>query len=121
MFDFGLRIQQLRLSHNMSQEELGRRINRSRSVVCGYEINMKIPPLEVLTDIANVFNVSLDYLVGIDKAEMASLAGLNQKQKDLVFQLLNEFKIPHKNNKGLTPDQQKLINDIMVEFIDNNS
>lgn len=52
MFDFGKRLQQLRLSHNMSQETLGKKINRSKSVICTYENNLRIPPLEVLTDMA---------------------------------------------------------------------
>ena len=67
MFDFGIRLQQLRMSRNMSQAALGKKINRSKSVICAYENNLRIPPLEVLTDIAVFFNVSLDYLVGIDK------------------------------------------------------
>lgn len=121
MFDFGLRIQQLRMSHNMSQEALGKRINRTKSVICGYENNIKVPPLEVLVDIANVFNVSLDYLVGIDKTEMISLSGLDSDQRKLVSKLILEFKDVHKNIKGLTPSQQALLNDIMVEFINNNN
>ena len=72
MFDFGIRLQQLRMSRNMSQAALGKKINRSKSVICAYENNLRIPPLEVLTDIAVFFNVSLDYLVGIDKEEMVS-------------------------------------------------
>ena len=39
MFDFGMRIQQLRMDRNMSQEALGKKLGRSKSVVCGYENN----------------------------------------------------------------------------------
>ena len=67
MFDFGARLQQMRKNHNMSQENLGKKIHRSKSVVSGYENNVRTPPLDVATDIASIFNVSLDYLVGIDK------------------------------------------------------
>ena len=69
MFDFGLRIRELRESRHMSQESLGRRIGRSKPVISNYENNIKYPPLEVLISIANVFNVSLDYLVGIEKKD----------------------------------------------------
>ena len=57
MFDFGLRIRELRESRHMSQESLGRRIGRSKPVISNYENNIKYPPLEVLISIANVFNV----------------------------------------------------------------
>ena len=47
--------------------------------------DLRIPPLEVLTEIALIFNVSLDFLVGIDKAEMVSVDGLNDTQKAIIF------------------------------------
>lgn len=79
--DLGVRIQQLRMERNMSQSELGKALNRSKSVISAYENDLRIPPLEVLTEIALIFNVSLDYLVGIDKLEMVSVEGLNDNPK----------------------------------------
>ncbi len=116
MFDFGLRIQQLRLSHNLSQEALGKKIGRSKSVVCGYENNTATPPLEVLTQLAVIFNVSLDYLVGIDKNEMVSLSGLTDRQKELIHVLIGELKSGTNSYPGLTDQQQDILNRIMVEF-----
>ena len=101
MFDFGLRLQQLRMSRNLSQEALGEKLNRSKSVVFAYENNLRIPPLEVLTDIAVFFNVSLDYLVGIDKNEMVSVEGLEDGQKDIIHALIHEFKSGTSNCPGL--------------------
>ena len=116
MYDLGLRIKQLRESRNMSQAELGRRIYRSKSVVCSYENNMKFPPLPVLTDIAQVFNVSLDYLVGIDKQQMVSIEGLSPAQKQLVEALVTEFRDKSARADGLTPRQQEILNGLMKEF-----
>ena len=92
MFDFGARIQQLRISHHMSQKVLGKKLNRSKSVICGYENNTRIPPLDVLVNMAVIFNVSLDYLVGIDKNEMISVDNLDDVQKQIIQTLLKEFK-----------------------------
>ena len=69
--------------NKMSQEELGRRVGRSKSVISSYENNIKIQPLDVLVEIALVFNVSLDYLVGIDKKEMISANGLSERASEL--------------------------------------
>lgn len=91
MFDFGLRLQKLRISHNMSQAALGKKLNRSKSVICAYENNVRIPPLEVLSEIAVIFNVSLDYLVGIDKNEMVSIDNLSDNQKEIIHALIHEF------------------------------
>lgn len=116
MFDFGLRLQQLRMGLNMSQEALGKKLNRSKSVICAYENNQRIPPLPVLTDIAVLFNVSLDYLVGIDKNEMVSVDGLTDEQKEIINSLIHEFKGAKTNYPGLTEFQQSILNKVLVEF-----
>lgn len=116
MFDFGMRLQELRMSRNLSQAALGKKINRSKSVICAYENNQRIPPLEVLTDIAVFFNVSLDYLVGIDKNEMVSVEGLDDKQREIIHALIHEFKCGASNCPGLTEKQQELLNKILVEL-----
>ncbi len=116
MFDFGLRIKELRQKRGMSQEELGRRINRSKSVICSYENNLKIPPLDVLTDLAAVFNVSLDYLVGIDKNQMVSVEGLSVEQRALVEMIVFELHDRSPRPGGLTERQQEILSGLMKEF-----
>ena len=116
MFDFGLRIRELREQHKMSQEQLGRKVERSKSVISSYENNIKVPPLDVLTQIAVVFNVSLDYLIGIDKNEMVSVAGLSDAQKDILQTIVFEFKDTAKHGDGLTERQQEILNGLMKEF-----
>ena len=116
MFDFGLRLQQLRMGLNLSQEALGKKLNRSKSVICAYENNLRIPPLSVLTDIAVLFHVSLDYLVGIDKNEMVSVEGLDDIQKDIIYALIHKFKSGSSNCPGLTEKQQNLLNRVLVEL-----
>ena len=116
MFDFGLRIRELREQHKMSQEQLGQKVERSKSVISSYENNIKVPPLDILTQIAVIFNVSLDYLVGIDKNEMVSVAGLSDAQKDILQTIVFEFKDTSKNVDGLTERQQEILNGLMKEF-----
>ena len=120
MFDFGLRIKELREQHKLSQEQLGRRIDRSKSVISSYENNIKIPPLDILTKIAVIFNVSLDYLVGIDKNEMISIDGLTEQQKILLQTLVFEFKDKGKCVDGLSERQQEILNGLMKEFSKKN-
>ena len=116
MVDLGVRIQQLRMERNMSQSELGKALNRSKSVISAYENDLRIPPLEVLTEIALIFNVSLDYLVGIDKLEMVSVEGLNDTQKAIIHSPIHEFASVPSPYPGLTECQRKLLSQIMVEF-----
>lgn len=116
MFDFGLRLRELRTKNKMSQEELARKIERSKSIISNYENNTIIPPVDILTQMAVIFNVSLDYLVGIDKNEMLSVEGLNEHQKSLIQQILHELKDDRKVGVGLSKRQQDILNGLMIEF-----
>lgn len=116
MFDFGLRLRELRVKHKMSQEELGRRVDRSKSVISSYENNLKMPPLAILIDMAHIFNVSLDYMVGIDKEAMVSIESLNTSQQNLVQTIILELKDSAKSSDGLSERQQQILNSLMKEF-----
>lgn len=65
---------------------------------------------------AVIFNVSLDYLVGIDKHEMISVDGLDDGQKQIIHALLKEFKHGSSSYSGLTENQQSILNKILIEF-----
>lgn len=118
MFDFGLRLRELRKNKNLSQDELARKINKSKSVVSGYENNIKTPPIDVLTSLALIYGVSLDYLSGIEKKEMLSVDKLSESQKKLINLLIEEFKAPRTEAayKSFSPRQQKIMNDLIAEF-----
>ena len=120
MFDFGLRIRGLREQRKMSQEELGRRVGRSKSVISSYENNIKIPPLDILVQIAAIFNVSLDYLVGFDKNEMVSVENLTQQQIEVIGDIIAVFKDTSAKRGGLSERQLKILNTLMKEFAMHN-
>ena len=75
-----------------------------------------MPPLSILTDFAVIFNVSLDYLVGIDKNEMVSIDGLTEQQKQVLQTIVLEFRDNSSKGAGLTDRQQEILNILMKEF-----
>ncbi len=60
------RLRELRIAKNYTQEKLGQLVNIHKSAICHFENNDRVPPLEILIKLADVFNVSLDYFVGND-------------------------------------------------------
>lgn len=70
MLNIGERIIQLRKQFNLSQEELAKQINVSRTIIGNYERNTNTPSIEVVLKIAKTFNVTVDYLIG--EGEMSS-------------------------------------------------
>lgn len=60
-----LRLKQLRKQRGLNQTGLAIKLNISQSTISSYEKGDRSPDSETLLSIANFFDVSLDYLVGI--------------------------------------------------------
>lgn len=62
---FSYRLTVLLDDNNMTQTQLAKKIGTSNVTICRYLTCERIPRLDVVTKIASVFNVSLDYLLGL--------------------------------------------------------
>ena len=63
IMNFGSRVRQLRLEKNMPQKELALYLRVSTGTVCNYENNVHFPDDAALVRLADLFDVSLDYLL----------------------------------------------------------
>lgn len=61
---FGKRITMLQEEKNMSRRDIAKALNISYSSVSKYETDARFPDQETLKAIADVFQVSIDYLLG---------------------------------------------------------
>lgn len=94
----GDRIKLLRNEQGMTQEQLGDYLNLSESSVKAYENRGVEPSINVLVKLADIFNVSLDYLLERTE-EKHNINLLNQDAKDFllkVIELANDYKITKK-------------------------
>ncbi len=60
---FDKKLKALRLENDMTQEYVAKRLNVARSTVAGYETKNRQPSHEKLTALAELFHVSVDYLI----------------------------------------------------------
>lgn len=65
---FGNRLINLRKQKGLSQEDLGNLIGVSRQTISKWELDMTTPELEKLIALGNVFEMSIDALVGNESA-----------------------------------------------------
>lgn len=63
MATFGERLKSLRKTHNYTQDELASKLYLDKSSISKYEHNKTIPENEVLRKIADLFDVTIDYLL----------------------------------------------------------
>ena len=66
--EFKDRLKELRQSKGYSQQELADKLNVSKSTISMLEVGSRQPSIELLEQIANYFNVSLDYINGSEEA-----------------------------------------------------
>ncbi len=64
MNKLGKRLKELRLNNNVMQKEMSETIGIAPRTLRGYEGGTREPNIDKLIEIADYFDVSLDYLVG---------------------------------------------------------
>lgn len=67
------RIKQLRQEKEWTQAELGEKIGVHQKQISAYERGANIPSTEVLIKLADIFNVSLDYMASEAKGQSAKI------------------------------------------------
>ena len=61
--DFGQQIKKVRTDHKLTQEEMANKLNVSRQTISSWENNRNLPDLELVVQIAEKFNLSVDELL----------------------------------------------------------
>ena len=61
---FSTRLRQLREAKGITQKELGAVFGSQKSVISNWEARQSIPRAHILSQLADSFDVSIDYLLG---------------------------------------------------------
>ena len=83
VFDlFGKNLKRLRTNAKLTQQELATKLKVAPSTIGMYESGKRMPDTEILNKLANMFNVSIDYLLGRETQNITSDSiVLNQRDK----------------------------------------
>jgi repressor LexA len=97
----GERIRQLRQNKGLTQQKLAEMLNTTNATISNYETGASTPDYETLQKIADIFNVTTDYLLGrtdeITVKENKTTHSIDkEKLKDALEDILNDI-IPVKN------------------------
>lgn len=81
------KIKKLREARGWSQAELARRLSVTRNGVNSWEQGLSMPSPACLVDLAKVFSVSTDYLLGIENLNSVNVTGLGAKEVALLTEM----------------------------------
>lgn len=86
------RIKALREARGWTQAELARRMNMTRNGINSWEQGLSMPSPPSLVDLARLFSVSTDYLLGVENYSAVNVAGLNEEDVALLAQLAERLR-----------------------------
>ncbi len=92
MVDFGNRLRALRLKADMTQGQLAKKLNLTKSVISAYETDLRLPSYDVLIGIAKIYGVTTDFLLGMERKQEIDLSGLSQEEVDALLNLIKAMK-----------------------------
>ena len=72
----GQRISEMRISFGWSQVELAKRLGVAKQTVSNWENENIQPSIEMLVRLAKLFNVTTDYLLGLNNVPRLDVEGL---------------------------------------------
>lgn len=82
------RIKSLREQMNMTQSNLAKQLGITRSSVNAWEMGISVPSTQYIVELAHLFNVSTDYLLGVNTTSSISVAGLSDKDIELINSII---------------------------------
>ncbi|WP_413474189.1 helix-turn-helix domain-containing protein [Streptococcus parauberis] len=92
LYGFDERLRNLRKKHNFTQEYVAERIGVSKSTIYKYESLAMPPSLESVYKLSLLFNVSVDYLVGLNKESYFHLNGFSENQQTFMLNVIQGLK-----------------------------
>lgn len=85
------KIKSLREDAGLSQAQLARKLDVTRSSVNAWEMGLSTPTTQYVVELCKLFHVSSDYLLGLESGQSLQLYEYTQDEVELVYQLLRYF------------------------------
>lgn len=83
------RIKLLREAAGMTQTELAKKLGITRSSINAWEMGISVPSTQYIVELARMFKVSSDYLLGIDNTISIDASGLSDEAVSTINSLIN--------------------------------
>jgi len=112
---FKKRLKELRIERNITQEELAKEISMARSSVAGYENGSKSPSMETLIHLAELFNVTTDYLLGVSNIRNHDMTSNYKSYNFLKVLETNYNKLDDKHKKTMTTVSMTLLDNLLEQ------
>ena len=99
--DLSVRLKQLRLDKQLRQEQVARLVGVSKGAISAYETDIRQPSYDVLIRLANLYRVSVDYLLGRTNDRTLDISGLTAHEAVMISELVASMTMKNQKMEGL--------------------
>ena len=92
MTTFYEQIKKFRINAGMTQADFARKLQLTRASVNSWETGLSLPSLQSVVDIAELFNVTTDTILGVNHKYILDISDLDDAQKKALTELVQLFK-----------------------------
>lgn len=90
--NMGDKLKSLRTEKKLTQKQVADQIGLAISAVSSYESGSRYPSYDVLVQLAHIFHVSTDYLLGMTDKRNIDVTGLGDEEIELISQLVEKLR-----------------------------
>ena len=88
----GEKIKELRTARGWTQADLARRLGITRNGVNSWEQGLSLPSPASLVELAKIFSVSTDYLLGVESLDTVNVTGLKKRDVAVLAELADRLR-----------------------------
>ena len=92
MVDFSQRLKKLRQDKHLTQAQVAARVGVTASMVSSYETDIRLPSFEVMVRLADMFGVTVDYLLCREDRRLLDISALSDEEAAAVCSLVELLK-----------------------------
>lgn len=82
----------------MTQSDLAKKLNITRSSVNAWEMGISVPSTTYIVELAQLFHVSTDYLLGLKQNSSIDISELDDTEIKIIYELIQHFSKMKKKN-----------------------
>ncbi len=86
------KIKKLRESNSMTQSDVANRLGITRSSVNAWEMGISVPSTMYVVELARLFSVSTDYLLGLEHKTVLDISDLDETEVRILTEMARYMK-----------------------------
>lgn len=91
-YELATNIKRLQTEKHLTQSQLGQRLGVGTSIISSYESQDRLPSIDMLIKLSFEFNVTIEYLLGINRNITLDVSDLDAEQIESINTIIEQYR-----------------------------